>query len=185
MPPEDQTKTDALELVNQPIATCCRNLPIWSAKITIKMSDQIVECAGGIILGPDGRVVLTRKAGKPGFSFPKGHVDPEDISIEFAARREIAEETGLVDLELIGYLGSFTRRSSNGELKRIHLYLYSTEQTRLAPTDRKHVSGWLRPKLAEWVLRQHRPVDADQLRIYAGQIEDLAQAIKPALELAV
>ncbi|HHC08984.1 MAG TPA: NUDIX domain-containing protein [Actinobacteria bacterium] len=32
---------------------------------------------------------------------PGGHVDPDDVDAEAAARREIAEETGVVDLELL------------------------------------------------------------------------------------
>lgn len=35
---------------------------------------------------------------------PGGHVEPDDISHQSAARREVAEETGLTDLEALGII---------------------------------------------------------------------------------
>lgn len=33
---------------------------------------------------------------------PGGHTEPEDVSVEAAARREVEEETGLVDIQRVG-----------------------------------------------------------------------------------
>lgn len=58
----------------------------------------------GCIIFRDGEVILRRtRAGE--WVFPKGHVEPGE-SIEEAARREAAEETGLeVELDrLVGYV---------------------------------------------------------------------------------
>ena len=51
------------------------------------------------------QVLLGRKKDENKFRFIGGHVDPEDDSLEFAARRELMEETGFTvegDLEYIG-----------------------------------------------------------------------------------
>src|SRR2546421_11366227 len=73
---------------------------------------------------------------------PKGHVE-EGESLEQAALREIHEETGLDNVQLIKHLGTIGRESvkGNGEVeqKTIHFYLaYAPEagQSR-APTDPK------------------------------------------------
>jgi 8-oxo-dGTP pyrophosphatase MutT (NUDIX family) len=57
---------------------------------------------------------------------PKGHVE-EGESLEQAALREIYEEVGLDNVQLIKHLGTITRESvkSNGDVeqKTIHFYL--------------------------------------------------------------
>ena len=82
---------------------------------------------------------------------PKGHVE-EGESIEEAALREIHEESGLDNVQLIKHLGSFVRESirSNGDIvqKTIHFFLaYALENNQPpTPTDLlfTHV-GWFRP----------------------------------------
>lgn len=59
---------------------------------------------GVVLFHPDGRVWYGRRAGTPGphnWQFPQGGVD-EGEDYETAARRELAEETGVVSAELIG-----------------------------------------------------------------------------------
>lgn len=65
--------------------------------------------AGGVILGPEGKLVLVEQHGNS-WSFPKGGVE-EGESFFDAARREIEEETGLKDLTLVQELGSYKRKS--------------------------------------------------------------------------
>lgn len=82
---------------------------------------------------------------------PKGHVE-EGESLEQAALREIYEEAGLYDVQLIKHLGTIMRASvkSNGDLeqKTIHYYLAyalgdSQSQT---PTDPRFTDvGWFLP----------------------------------------
>ncbi len=62
-----------------------------------------------------------------------------------AAKREIYEETGLSQLELIRDLGSYYRfkigkkkANDKGEYKKITLFLFRTTQTHLEPQDPKH-----------------------------------------------
>lgn len=98
--------------------------------------------AGGVVLGPDGRVLVVSQKGDS-WSLPKGHVDAGETPLE-AARREIAEESGITDLTLIGELGRYERpkigRGGKGEdpseIKEIVLFLFRTRQTELGPTDK-------------------------------------------------
>ena len=67
------------------------------------------ESAGGIVLGPDGKIVLVCQRGNS-WSFPKGHVEDGELPLD-AAKREIFEETGIMDAEFIKELGSYERYS--------------------------------------------------------------------------
>ncbi len=94
------------------------------------MAHRIETSAGAIILRDIGgtlKIALAqhRRSTKI-WALPKGHVEPGE-SLEQAALREIHEETGLSNVQLIKYLGSFLRRSvkSNGDTveKTVHFYL--------------------------------------------------------------
>ncbi|MGE4169235.1 MAG: NUDIX hydrolase [Candidatus Margulisiibacteriota bacterium] len=105
--------------------------------------------AGGIVLNRHGQVLITCQHGTS-WSLPKGHVDPGETLLD-AAKREIAEETGVTDLTLVRYLGFYERYriGKNGgedhsELKRIEFFLFTTTQTELAPTDPENPEAlWL------------------------------------------
>ncbi|HYB02124.1 MAG TPA: NUDIX domain-containing protein [Ktedonobacteraceae bacterium] len=95
---------------------------------------------------------------------PKGHVE-EGETIEEAALREIHEEAGLDNVQLIKHLGSFVRESvkSNGDLiqKTIHFFLaYAlTNRQHTAPTDLLFTEvGWFKPAEAIELL----PYESDQ-----------------------
>ena len=96
---------------------------------------------------------------------PKGHVE-ECETIEEAALREIHEETGLDNIQLIKHLGSFVRKSikSNDDIiqKTIHFFLaYALENRQhTAPTDLLFTEvGWFEPAEAIELL----PYESDQL----------------------
>lgn len=91
----------------------------------------MIQTSGGIVLGDAGTVALVRNRKDTLWFFPKGHLE-EGESNEQAARREIEEETGLINLELIDYLGSYTRygilpdgQDNLESLKEIHMYLFA------------------------------------------------------------
>lgn len=102
---------------------------------------QPTESAGGIIVNPLNEVAVVSQRGDS-WSLPKGHIDPGETPQQ-AAEREVAEETGITQLVFIRELGSYERYKigkdgkgeDQGELKRIHMFLFKTLQQVLAPTD--------------------------------------------------
>jgi 8-oxo-(d)GTP phosphatase len=100
------------------------------------MTERVRESAGGIIVGPQGSIVLVEQHGNS-WSFPKGGIE-EGESPLVAAQREIEEETGLTELTYIKPLGSYTRYSlaldgktenpAWGNRKRT-FFLFTTAQT--------------------------------------------------------
>jgi 8-oxo-dGTP pyrophosphatase MutT (NUDIX family) len=59
--------------------------------------------ASGFVLSPDrGSLLLIHHAKLGRWLQPGGHFEPEDRSVEGAARREVAEETGVAGLNRVG-----------------------------------------------------------------------------------
>ena len=67
--------------------------------------------AGGVVVNSEGKIALVQQHGNS-WSFPKGGIEAGESELE-AARREVFEETGLRDLELLQkeLLGSYERYS--------------------------------------------------------------------------
>lgn len=63
---------------------------------------QMVTSAGGIVMRDNGEVLMISRLGK--WDFPKGKVEPKE-KISVAAIREVIEETGLVTIDVVSYLG--------------------------------------------------------------------------------
>jgi 8-oxo-dGTP pyrophosphatase MutT (NUDIX family) len=118
--------------------------------------------AGAVILREiDGalKIALTHEKIKNEWSLPKGHVEPGE-TIEQTALREIHEEAGLSQLQLIRYLGSHTQeKGANETLKRktIHYYLAYALGNELQPTplwDHKYNPvRWVPPQEALMLIR--------------------------------
>ncbi len=94
--------------------------------------------AGGIVIRrAQGRlyVALIREGGLTAYVLPKGHVEPGE-TLDRTARREIAEESGVSDLTLIGELAvrqrlNYSRRSWG----TTHYFLFVTAQAEGAPPE--------------------------------------------------
>lgn len=142
---------------------------------------QISRSAGGIVLGDHGAIALVLVRGGDGaWLFPKGHVD-HDENDGAAARREIHEETGLDDLELLDDLGVYTRPhiQKDGshnvlEQKEIHMFLFATDSgATLLPT--------MEIESAEWVPYREvaERIGNDQDRVWFSSVFDrVKQAIQ-------
>lgn len=98
------------------------------------------ESAGGIVVNTRGEILVVSQHGTS-WSLPKGHIEPGEDKLA-AARREIYEESGVTQLELVRELGSYERfriAATGGEepteLKTIHLFLFHTDEDALRPVD--------------------------------------------------
>ena len=96
--------------------------------------------AGGVVLNRDGKVLVVSQHGTS-WSLPKGHIDAGEDPLT-AAKREIYEESGIRDLELVRELGSYQRHKiglegadDRSELKSITMFLFRTNQDALHPKD--------------------------------------------------
>lgn len=111
----------------------------------------ISESAGGVVVSPKGHVIVVNQRGRT-WSLPKGHLDAGEDALT-AAKREIHEEAGVPHLSLVKSLGSYERYkiALNGgddksELKKIHMFLFKTDQEKLEPIDPNHPEArWVNP----------------------------------------
>lgn len=110
-----------------------------------------IRAAGGIVLGDKATVAMIKhRNGNGTWFFPKGRVEPDEED-EATARREIAEETGLTELDFLDNLGVYERyhMAPDGaierlEIKTIHMYLFSAPSgAQLAPTLEIAEAAWV------------------------------------------
>jgi ADP-ribose pyrophosphatase YjhB (NUDIX family) len=96
--------------------------------------------AGGVVTNDKGEVLVVSQRGRS-WSLPKGHIDPGEDALA-AAKREIYEESGIRDLELVRELGTYERHKiswdgndDRSERKVITMFLFRTSEKRLKPVD--------------------------------------------------
>ncbi|MEO5907199.1 MAG: NUDIX hydrolase, partial [Saprospiraceae bacterium] len=86
-----------------------------------------LKAGGGLVLNPFGKVLLIFRRGV--WDLPKGKQDPGETLAQ-TALREVREETGLADLEIIEKLGNVYHcymMSKQRTLKRTRWYLMQTQ----------------------------------------------------------
>jgi len=114
------------------------------------------KSAGGVVVGQNGKILVVSQKGTS-WSLPKGHIDEGEGALD-AAKREIYEESGISQLELIRELGSYERYKIGkhggedlSELKSITMFLFRTDETKLAPNDTENPEAlWVeKDKVAE------------------------------------
>jgi len=96
--------------------------------------------AGGVVTNDQGQVLVVSQHGTS-WSLPKGHIDAGEDALA-AARREIYEESGIRDLQLVSELGTYERykigvdgRDDLSEFKAITMFLFRTSEQSLRPVD--------------------------------------------------
>ena len=132
------------------------------------------ESAGGVVINKKRRVLVVSQRGTS-WSLPKGHIDPGETKLE-AAIREIEEESGIRRLTFIKELGFYSRykiglrtKEDMGELKTIHMFLFTTDEDRLRPIDPNHPEAkWVYPNEVEALLTH--PKDKVFFKSILGQI---------------
>lgn len=136
---------------------------------------QRTRAAGGVVIGPDGRILVVSQHGDS-WSLPKGHLDPGEDA-RTAAIREIEEESGIpkASLRLVRELGTYERfrigkdgaGDDTSEQKTITMFLFETDHESLSPHDPANPEArWVasdsvaqlltHPKDAEFFLRALR-----------------------------
>jgi 8-oxo-dGTP pyrophosphatase MutT (NUDIX family) len=116
------------------------------------------ESAGGVVVNKKGRVLVVSQHGTS-WSLPKGHIDPGETKLQ-AAIREIEEESGIRRLTLVKDLGFYSRyklglgsKEDMGELKTLHMFLFTTDEERFKPVHADHPEvRWVRPDDVEALL---------------------------------
>ena len=85
---------------------------------------------GMVLVNYDMLLILQYPQGH--WDFVKGHVEDEDLSLEYTALRELAEETGIDDVELVPGFQTRTEYqfSHKGVVidKQVHWFLGDTEE---------------------------------------------------------
>ncbi len=117
---------------------------------------KVTRSAGGVVLNKKGQVLVVNQRGRS-WSLPKGHIEEGEDTLQ-AARREIHEESGLKDLNLIKPLGAYERKriGKNGgeddsEIKNLTFFLFEAVCEDLQPVDPDNPEArWVdRDKVAE------------------------------------
>ena len=106
---------------------------------------KLTKTAGGVVVNEKTRKILVVSQNGDSWSLPKGHLEAGEDDLT-ATKREIGEESGVTDLTLVKLLGSYERRAigpggrgeSMAELKTIVMFLFTTAQDDLSPTDPKN-----------------------------------------------
>ena len=100
------------------------------------------KSAGGVVVNAKGEILVVSQKGNS-WSLPKGIIEDGEDAFS-AAKREIYEESGINELELISDFGSYSRfkisKDGKGEdssvLKTIFMFHFKTVQMDLKPIDK-------------------------------------------------
>lgn len=93
----------------------------------LKKKLPVVTAAGGLVYNPEGDILFIERNGR--WDLPKGKVEKEE-GIEEAAIREVEEETGVKDLEIVEFLQKtyhIFKRNGKYKLKVTHWYKMRTD----------------------------------------------------------
>lgn len=148
---------------------------------------KITRSAGGIVISNEGKVLVVSQNGNS-WSLPKGHLEEGEETLA-AAKREVLEESGIDQLELLKEFPMYERMriSDDGqgedksELKLIFMFMFHTQQLELQPLDPKNPQAlWIPPTKVTQMLTHPRDQD-----FYASALPDVLMYIRTKLKLVV
>ena len=100
---------------------------------------KIVESAGGIVKNYKKQIILVKTDNnKFWWGFPKGKIEKNESAL-ITAKREIFEETGIKNIQLIKKLNQYERTAASGDpvIIKINMFLFETNQIDISPIDKK------------------------------------------------
>lgn len=114
----------------------------------LRMQYTLVEAAGGLVKNNSGEYLFIFRRGK--WDLPKGKKDGDE-TLKQTALREVREECGLADLEIIGELPSTYHSYPEKEknvLKHTKWFLMRTQQTEVILQSEEDIEDyrWLKKK---------------------------------------
>ena len=109
-----------------------------------------MDCVGGLVAAPDGRILLIRRGNEPAkgcWSVPGGRVEPGEADAT-ATAREVLEETGLA-VEVQDLAGTVERDAPDGSVFVIRDYrcvpANGADTTAVVAGDDAADVGWFTP----------------------------------------
>jgi 8-oxo-dGTP pyrophosphatase MutT (NUDIX family) len=127
----------------------------------------LIKAAGGLVINNNGEILFMFRRGK--WDLPKGKLDPGE-SLESCAKREVIEETGVSQLELVRFLLITEHEyEDRGDLilKETHWWLMKTNGNQpLIPQREEDITElkWIEPPDLKMVQQNTYPGILDVLR---------------------
>lgn len=123
-----------------------------------QIPSKVTVSAGGVVINQQGMVLVVNQRGKT-WSLPKGHIDLGEEPNQ-AAVREIMEESGISEVDLLRTLGAYGRykiglnaAEDKTEWKVLLFFLFKTRQNELKPQDPHNPQArWVHPDEVEALL---------------------------------
>jgi 8-oxo-dGTP pyrophosphatase MutT (NUDIX family) len=141
------------------------------------------QAAGGVVVDPRGRVLLIERTvdGVHEIRLPKGHIDPGETP-EDAACREVCEETGYCDVQILRDLGWATVSFETSQTRVVRNERY---YLMVLSSDRRQLPQFQTAQEALYSNRWARSFDeAESLLTFEGEQAVMRQA-RAALSVAV
>jgi 8-oxo-dGTP pyrophosphatase MutT (NUDIX family) len=127
----------------------------------------LIKAGGGLVINKNGEILFMFRRGK--WDLPKGKLDPGE-SLESCAKREVIEETGVSQLELVRFLLITEHEyEERGDLilKETHWWLMKTNGNQpLIPQTEEDITElkWIEPPDLKMVQQNTYPGILDVLR---------------------
>jgi 8-oxo-dGTP pyrophosphatase MutT (NUDIX family) len=109
-----------------------------------------ITCTGLVLAPDDERLLLVHHRRLDRWLLPGGHVEPDDVTIAAAARREVIEETGVVLADRSTFIGADVhgipgRKHEPYHLHHDLLFAFRAAGEDLQVSEESHAVAWCTP----------------------------------------